>query len=100
MIRLDEPPTTIFFDAVSALSQVEGVSRAKEMGFTFDKAIPRGGSIAQGVDLAWPSSTLQFRYNPARNQYAVQLNGERANVEKSDPGGSHVWADTAVVQLV
>ncbi|MCH9676136.1 MAG: DUF3048 domain-containing protein [Actinomycetia bacterium] len=93
-------PYNYFFDAVSALSQVEGVSRAKEMGFTFDKAIPRGGSIAQGVDLAWPSSSLQFRYNPARNQYAVQLNGERAKVEKSDPGGSQVWADTAVVQLV
>ena len=92
-------PYNYFFDAPTALAQFEGVSTAKEMGFTFDELIPNGGGPASSVELTWPSSTIKFRYSPSRGQYAVQLNGERASVEEVDQVGK-VWADTAVIQLV
>ncbi len=93
-------PYNYFFDAQTALTRVKGVSKAKDMGFTFAQAIPSGGSPAASAELTWPSSTLKFHYNPIRDQYAVQLNGERASVEKSVEGDGKVWVDTAVIQLV
>ncbi len=93
-------PYNYFFDAQTALTRVESVSKAKDMGFTFAEAIPSGGAPALTAELTWPSSTLKFHYNPIRNQYAVQLNGERASVEKTGEGEGEVWADTAVIQFV
>jgi hypothetical protein len=93
-------PYNYFFDAETALAQLEGVSPAKEMGFTFAQEIPSGGSPAFSAELTWPSSSLKFRYNQDRNQYAIQLNGERASFEKVETGEGKVWADTAVIQFV
>lgn len=93
-------PYNYFFDAQAALAQSEGVSPAKEMGFTFAQAIPSGGSPAVSAELIWPSSSLKFRYNQIRNQYAIQLNGERASFEEAEQGEGKVWADTAVIQFV
>lgn len=93
-------PYNYFFDAETVLARTEGVSPAKEMGFTFDQAIPSGGIPAIGAELTWPSSTLKFTYNQSRNQYAIQLNGERASFEGLEQGEGKVWADTAVIQLV
>ncbi len=102
-------PYNYFFNAATALAQFDGISTAKEMGFTFDELLPSGGVPARSVELTWPSSSLKFRYNPSRGQYAVQLNGERASVEEVDQVGQveqtttaqgKVWADTAVIQLV
>lgn len=93
-------PYNYFFDAETALAQLEGVSPAKEMGFTFAQEIPSGGSPAFSAELTWPSSSLKFRYNQDRNQYAIQLNGERANFEEVEQGEGKVWADTAVIQFV
>ena len=99
-------PYNYFFDAPTALAQFDGISAAKEMGFTFDELIPSGGVPALSVELTWPSSSLKFRYDPSRGQYAVQLNGERASVEEvgqveqSETAQERVWADTAVIQLV
>lgn len=93
-------PYNYFFDAEAALAQLEGVSPAKEMGFTFAQAIPSGGSPAVSAELTWPSSSLKFRYNQIRNQYAIQLNGERASFEGVEQGEGKVWADTAVIQFV
>ncbi len=97
-------PYNYFFDAQTALTRVESVSKAKDMGFTFAEAIPSGGAPALTAELTWPSSTLKFHYNPIRNQYSVQLNGERASGEKTGEGEGEgegeVWADTAVIQFV
>ena len=102
-------PYNYFFDAPTALAQFDDISTAKEMGFTFDELTPSGGVPARSVELTWPSSTLKFRYNPSQDQYAVELNGERASVEAVDQVGQveqtasvqgKVWADTAVIQLV
>ena len=102
-------PYNYFFNAATALAQFDDISTAKEMGFTFDELIPSGGVPARSVELTWPSSSLKFRYNPSRDQYSVQLNGERASVEEIDQVGQvgqtttaqgKVWADTAVIQLV
>lgn len=93
-------PYNYFFDAATALAQVDGVSQAKDMGFTFAEAIPTGGSPAVSAELTWPSSTLKFRYNESRGQYAIQLNGERASFEEAEQGEGKVWADTAVIQFV
>ena len=93
-------PYNYFFDAETALAQLEGVSPAKEMGFTFAQEIPSGGSPAFSAELTWPSSSLKFRYNLSRNQYAIQLNGERASFEEVETGEGKVWADTAVIQFV
>ena len=93
-------PYNYYFDAETALTQVDGVSPAKEMGFTFAQEVPSGGSPANSAEITWPSSTLKFQFNESRDQYAVQLNGERARYEKVDQGEGKVWADTAVIQLV
>jgi hypothetical protein len=93
-------PYNYFFNAETALTRTERVSLAKDMGFTFSQEIPFGGTPAQSAELTWPSSTLKFRYNPLRDQYSVELNGERASVEKTSGGQTKVWADTAVIQLV
>jgi hypothetical protein len=93
-------PYNYFFAAETALAQLEGVSQAKEMGFTFAQEIPSGGSPAFSAELTWPSSSLKFRYNQDRNQYAIQLNGERASFEEVEQGEGKVWADTAVIQFV
>lgn len=93
-------PYNYFFDAATALSQAEGISQAKDMGFTFAEAIPTGGSPAVSAELTWPSSTLKFRYNESRGQYSIQLNGERASFEEAEQGEGKVWADTAVIQFV
>lgn len=99
-------PYNYFFDAHTALSQVDGVSTAKDMGFTFSESIPSGGVPARAAELTWPSSTLKFRYDSTRGQYAVKLNGERASVEEieqvaqTETDQGKVWADTAVIQLV
>lgn len=93
-------PYNYFFDAKTAMTRVNGVSKAKEMGFTFAQEIPSGGSLAVSAELTWPSSTLAFRYNANRGQYAIALNGERASIEKNAQREGKVWADTAVIQLV
>ncbi len=93
-------PYNYFFDAKTALTRVKDVSSAKDIGFTFTREIPSGGRPAVSAELTWPSSTLAFTYNPIRNQYAVLLNGERANVEKRAGSERRVWADTAVIQRV
>jgi hypothetical protein len=94
-------PYNYFFDAETALAQLDGVSPAKDMGFTFAQEIPSGGSPAVSAELTWPSSSLKFRYDPIRNHYAIQLNGERARFEEVDQqGDGRVWADTAVIQFV
>jgi hypothetical protein len=93
-------PYNYFFDAITALTQVDGVSQAKDMGFTFAQAVPSGGTPAVSAELTWPSSTLKFQYNQRRDQYAIQLNGERASFEEVEQGQGKVWADTAVIQFV
>lgn len=93
-------PYNYLFDAEKALTRVDGVSPAKDVGFTFAQAIPTGGSPAISAELTWPSSTLKFRYDKSRGQYAIQLNGERAIFEELDQGAGKVWADTAVIQFV
>jgi len=93
-------PYNYFFDAQTALAQSQSVSPAKEMGFTFAQEIPSGGSPAISAELTWPSSSLKFRYDQIRNQYAIQLNGERASFEEVEQGEGKVWADTAVIQFV
>jgi hypothetical protein len=93
-------PYNYFFDAATALTQADGVSQVKDVGFTFSQAVPTGGSPAVSAELTWPSSTLKFQYNGGREQYAVQLNGERASFERVGQGEGKVWADTAVIQFV
>lgn len=93
-------PYNYFFDAKTALTRFDGVSQVKDMGFTFSQEIPLGGTPTESAELTWPSSTLKFQYNPLREQYSVQLNGERASVEKTLGGQTKIWADTAVIQLV
>jgi hypothetical protein len=93
-------PYDYFFDTETALTQSEGVSPAKDMGFTFAQEIPSGGSPAVSAELTWPSSSLKFRYDQSRDQYAIQLNGERASFEEVEQGVGKVWADTAVIQFV
>lgn len=93
-------PYNYFFDAITALTQVDGVSQAKDMGFTFAQAVPIGGTPAVSAELTWPSSTLKFKYNQSHDQYAIQLNGERSSFEEVEQGQGKVWADTAVIQFV
>lgn len=93
-------PYNYFFDASTALARMDGVSQAKDMGFTFSQVVPTGGSPAVSAELTWPSSTLKFKYNEGRDQYAIQLNGERASFEEVEQGEGKVWADTAVIQFV
>jgi hypothetical protein len=92
-------PYNYFFDARTAMTQIDNVSQAKDMGFTFADSIPLGGSPAVSAELKWPSSTIKFRYEKIRDQYAIQLNGERASFEEAEQVGK-VWADTVVIQFV
>jgi hypothetical protein len=90
-------PYNYFLNAKSAMKSQDDVSLDTNIGFTFSPEVPVGGEINESVRLEWSYASAGFQFDPAMNQYAVFLNGERASAEEGD---KLQWADTVVIQLV
>lgn len=60
------------------LDKLDDVAVSKDMGLVFDAHRLAGGEKARRVTARWPNSTVQFRWNKAKNGYDVWMDGRPA----------------------
>ncbi len=95
--RSRRAPYNYFLNGPAIMKTAPKVSKSKDIGFTFDEAIPAGGVPATGASMKWGGSSAAFRYRPKAGLYEVTLNGRRAGAEESKKGQN---AATVVIQYV
>lgn len=90
-------PYNLFVNGQEVLDATPKASTEPAIGWSFDSAVPAGGRPVTKASMRWREGRASFRYDPGTGEYAVSLNGERAEVEGSAAGQR---AATVVIQLV
>lgn len=90
-------PYNLYFDGRAGIKRAPKATRAHDMGFVFDEAMPLGGLNATKAYMAWGYASAGFAYDKKDNEYKVSLNGVPARAEEWS-GGQR--ASTVVIQYV
>ena len=90
-------PYNYFLNGKSAIEDHPEISLDTDIGFVFSAEPPPNGIVNKSAKVEWSYASARFVYDPNKNQYAIDLNGERATAEEED---GLQWADTVVIQVV
>ena len=89
-------PYDLFADPRQVLSGAPKARKAKDIGFTFDEAVPAGGKQVHDVAVAWPGAFARFKWSKDKDKWLLLMDGEAAtSTEGPQLGGS-----TVIVQYV
>lgn len=69
----------------------------QDMGWTFDKTYPTGGTITASVKAHWPSATAQAKWDNSVRRWVIWFDGKP---EMDVTAGHPVQAGTVIVQYV
>lgn len=90
-------PYNLYFDGRAGIERAPKATKARDMGFVFDEAVPDGGLNATKAYMAWGYASAGFAYDRKNDEYKVSLNGVPARAEEWS-GGQR--AATVVIQYV
>lgn len=90
-------PVNLMAEPATILATAGATAVSADMGLTFDADAPEGGTRARRVTARWPSSTVQFRWNPDEDAYDVWFDGRQAR-DTDRPGVQR--ASSVIVQYV
>ena len=92
-----QAPYNLYFDGRAGVSRAPKATKAHDMGFVFDEAMPPGGLNATTASMAWGYASAGFDYDKKAGDYRITLNGQPARAEEWS-GGQR--AATVVIQYV
>lgn len=95
--RTRRAPVNLMARPELILKKLHHVAESKDMGLVFQAPRLAGGEKAKRVTARWPNSTVQFRWNKAKNGYDVWMDGQPARATERP----YVQrASTVIVQYV
>jgi hypothetical protein len=90
-------PYNYFLDGMAGIARAPEVSRARDIGFTFDDTVPPGGYPVYRARVDWGSSSADFQYDAPGGDFLIGLNDFTALEEET---GGQQRAQTVVLQYV
>ena len=90
-------PYNLYIDGRAAIRRAPKATKARDMGFVFDRTAPEGGLNATKASMSWSYASAGFTYDKKDEEYRVSLNGQPARAEEWS-GGQR--AATVVIQYV
>ena len=89
-------PWDLFLDPEVLLKGAPKATEAKDVGFTFDEAAPKGGKKTKEFTTFWPGAQAKFVWSPKQERWLLSMDGNPAmSTEGPQLGGT-----TVIVQRV
>ncbi len=89
-------PWDLFADPKALLKGAPKARKAKDIGFTFDEAVPDGGKQVKDFSVTWPGAFAHFKWSKGQDKWLLWMDGGPAtSTEGPQLGGS-----TVIVQYV
>lgn len=86
-------PYNLVVDPRKLLAQADGVTKAKDIGFTFGEA-PEGGVERRSFTVRYPAATFTFRWSQRQGRWLIWQDGKKDMAAE----GGQLGAPTIVVQ--
>jgi hypothetical protein len=91
-------PWDLFAHPKALLKGAPRANEAKDVGFTFDEAVPPGGKAAKDVTVNWPGAQARFKWSKGQDKWLLWMDGSPAtSTEGPQLGGSTVIVQSAKV---
>lgn len=90
------PPWDLFADPGDLLKGARKATEAKDVGFTFDEEVPRGGRKAKGFTAVWPSAQARFEWSKKAERWLLWMDGSPAMTTE----GPQLGGTTVIIQRV
>ena len=78
------------------LKRAGNPAKAVDVGFTFDDAVPAGGTPVTRVTASYPATKVQFTWNAAAGRWLAAMNGRKAMATE----GGQLGGTTVIIQYV
>jgi len=91
-----QAPWDLFADPKALLKGAPKAIVAKDVGFTFDQEVPRGGKPAKQVTVNWPGAQAQWRWSKKADKWLLWMDGAPATSTE----GPQLGSPTVIVQSV
>lgn len=89
-------PYDFFGDGVTLLKRAPHAQKPRDVGFTFDDAVPAGGRAVKSVTAHWPAARAQFTWSSSRQRWLLTMDGRQSMATD----GSRLGGTTVIVQYV
>jgi hypothetical protein len=88
------PPDNLFAAPTVLLKRAGNPAKAVDVGFTFDDAVPAGGTPATTVTASYPSTKATFTWNAASGRWLAAMNHRKAMATE----GGQLGGTTVIIQ--
>jgi len=89
-------PDNLFGSPTTLLKRAGHSARAVDVGFTFDDAVPSGGTPVTTVTAPYPATKVQLTWSAAAGRWLVAMNHRKAMASE----GGQLGGTTVIIQYV
>lgn len=89
-------PYNLFASPSTLLKRAVHSAKAVDIGFTFDDAVPAGGSAATKVSASFPATRVGLTWNASSGRWLATMNGRKSMATE----GGQLGGTTVIIQYV